>query len=332
MHAVVKQYLGRSNGDLYTVCNAIEKKIQNSVQNYNDARNRARDRPRHAHKAEPLFEELVNFVTPVALNLMSKQILFARDPNRSNVQCSGIFTRTMGLPCQHELTRNVTMHQPICLQTINPHWQFDQVIGPLPPPQTLPRLLAQEPSVIERVRGRPANDERADNSTRRDLSFFEVVDATQSLGARNSQQIGTPNSAQPQPTPPSNAQPTPTPTPSSTVQTGPASSQAATGAATSETGKKRGRPQGSKDKNPRKGKNKTRPLASEAIAGLIAELGSRDQQMTREEILANDEAMAAEDAQEADRIIMEANEPAACPYAKWPFPKKSTSATFLERP
>lgn len=70
MYSVVKQYLGQLTGDIYTVCKAIDKKITNSIQNYNDARAKSRDRPHHIHKGEPLFVRIVSTVTPKALDII----------------------------------------------------------------------------------------------------------------------------------------------------------------------------------------------------------------------------------------------------------------------
>lgn len=155
MHSVVKDYLGRSNGDLYTVCNAIDKTIRNATKNYNDARNRARDRPRHVHKAEPLFSEIVNETTPNAIDITAKQIEIAKSPSNSAGGCSGISTRTMGLPCWHSLKENLQEQRPVRLENVHLHWRFDKHIGPAPVPPSLPRLLAEEPAVVERTRGRP---------------------------------------------------------------------------------------------------------------------------------------------------------------------------------
>lgn len=167
---MVKQYLGKSNGDIYTICKAIDKKLANSVQNYNDARARSRDRPRHIHKAEPLFSRIVSTVTPNPLTLISHPIQLAKscDPNS---QCSGNFKQTIGLPCCHSLRQHIANNEPINIQDIHPHWRFDTQIGPQPAPPTLPRLLAEEPVIIQSTRGRPSG-QRHDNSTRRDPLFF----------------------------------------------------------------------------------------------------------------------------------------------------------------
>lgn len=164
--------------------------------------------------------------------------------------------------------------------------------------------------VIGRVRGRPANEDGANNSTRRDPSLFEVVDATQSHGTRNSQQLGNNDSS---------------------VPTDPPNSHRAIHVSNSEPGRKRGRPRGSKDKNPRagkRGKNWERPAASEAINSLLAQLAPQNQPMTAEAYRENDEAMAAEDAREADRLIAEANESRTCPSC-WMVISKEYQRDFL---
>lgn len=127
--------------------------IRNSIQNYDDARNKARDRPRHIHKSEPLVRDIVNIVTLNALDLMANQLALAKEPQSPSIQCSGIFSRTMGLPRRHELVHNLESSKGISLQTVDPHWHFNRVMIPQPTTQALPRLLAQELVVLEQDQG-----------------------------------------------------------------------------------------------------------------------------------------------------------------------------------
>jgi len=87
----------------------------------------------------------------------------------------------MGLPCSHRIQERLVNDDVLHPDDIHPHWHLKRAIAPLLPID--PRLQVVDPLVIC-PRGRPQGARgrnRAENSTQRDLSAFEVVEG-QGLG------------------------------------------------------------------------------------------------------------------------------------------------------
>ncbi|KAG6072008.1 hypothetical protein E4U33_003412 [Claviceps sp. LM78 group G4] len=68
--------------------------------------------------------------------------------------CTGLFTKSMGLPCKHTISQRLADNLILELRDIDPHWYFDREINPedLIVDRPMPIL---EPLVTVTRRGRP---------------------------------------------------------------------------------------------------------------------------------------------------------------------------------
>ncbi|CAG8567743.1 21158_t:CDS:2 [Gigaspora rosea] len=163
-----------------------------------------------------LYTNLRGKISSYALNEINKQYQKAAHATiqKPLLQCTGSFSRTMGLPCAHNI-QQLDNSQCLSLDNINKHWWiqedytvpvderaflFKDFLQPLlqnfqeryqnwpeiqqkAAQETLnnlintPTMVLQDPVVIS-TRGRPSgsSNNRITNSTKRDLSGFELVE------------------------------------------------------------------------------------------------------------------------------------------------------------
>ena len=211
-HAVLKRAFGTSSGDLLQVLEDIKLLLTNQLHQYTSRVERARTRMGDHHNIE-IFRQLGRRISPEALNLMLKQWdMNSRGPEPP--ACSGVFHRTTGLLCSHELQRCVETGVLPTPDDIHPHWHLrDRLPDILPhsslspsPPASVradspaadpvpasehasgqvldPQLAAlsqvshiRDPEVIRRQRGGGRGRGRQpESSTQRDYSLFEIVE------------------------------------------------------------------------------------------------------------------------------------------------------------
>ena len=194
-HAALKKWLGASTGDLWDVVTKISQELVNQDHNRYAEIEVQRIRIQH-HFRIPFLQNVLGNVSFHALTLIKKQHDDAVRHGRSalpQVGCTGEFTRTMGLPCEHLIATWLLSDRKVELNDIHPQWWLcsrnstPQVlnipISSLHPP--IVDLEVRNPAV-QRTRGRPtgARNRSGVNGTRRDPSVFEHVLNDGNVGGR----------------------------------------------------------------------------------------------------------------------------------------------------
>ncbi|KAN0075872.1 hypothetical protein V8E54_007142 [Elaphomyces granulatus] len=199
-HADIKKILHRASGDLLDVTTKIRNDIHVKRQDFERAFAAARFYPPADVTAArvPIFTKNFNMlVTAQGLRKVAEQYNKAKADRFDVVKlgdCTGAFTKVFGLPCKHEIARQLSLNKDwkISLEDIDPHWHF--VRGESPPPISLPPALEEavilESALVEPP-GRPNKNARmTDTSTRRDpsslslLTNLQVVTTAGHRGAR----------------------------------------------------------------------------------------------------------------------------------------------------
>jgi hypothetical protein len=180
-HGVLKKYLQVSTGDLKTVYDRVSLLLINQHVEFEAAI--AHNRTHTPHTARHLFyAPLLNRVSNYALGKLWEQRQRLSNPDPLP-RCTGTFTKTMGLPCAHQMQDRFRDNGTLLLADIHAHWY----LLPLAPAAAEPLIL--EPAVAK-PRGRPAADQefrrrplnRATrarepiSSTRRNPSAFELAE------------------------------------------------------------------------------------------------------------------------------------------------------------
>jgi len=132
----------------------------------------------------PVFtKRLMGLVTPQGLRKVAGQYELAKKGEFNVVtlgDCSRSFRNVFGLPCKHEIARQLHFNKEwkLGIEDVDPYWYFKREDLPLPIP--LPPIPEEarilEPEVVK-TRGRPkkTNIKKTDTSTQRDPSAFELV-------------------------------------------------------------------------------------------------------------------------------------------------------------
>ena len=180
-HATLKKHLGTSTGDLKTVVDGIELLLNNQYHNHKLNLDQAKMRyPFELNK--PVFREIRAYVTPHAIRKIDAQYELLVDLTTAVPACTGTFTASTGLPCNHKIQERLYEAKGcVLLEDVHPHWWFDRVASFENIEHLNPLLLVQEPEVV-RPRGRPPGAENIsrrqeafENSTARQPSEFERV-------------------------------------------------------------------------------------------------------------------------------------------------------------
>jgi hypothetical protein len=186
-HSRLKDTLQNPKGDLYDVVDGINSLIRKQYNTLgHELTNQQRRVPYdlNIHEIKPLLGK----VTAQGLRLLKGQLELAKRGDFDRI-CTSNFRGTYGIPCCHELVRELqrtsTNDYQVQLTEIDDHWLFIQPSAepaPEPPePSIDPLLLIEEPAIVQRRRGRPAliaNPLWPDlSSTQREPSEFEVVAA-----------------------------------------------------------------------------------------------------------------------------------------------------------
>jgi hypothetical protein len=147
-HAVLKQYIGGSTGDILFVFERINNALQD--QHYTLSSNLAEDRIETLDFCSHyLYSNKSKRTSRYSISLISNQAAIAKraTPEAPLSNCTNIFTRTMGIPCAHRIARLLIEHQPIPLSDIHQFWRLGlgnesseylpilDPLAPLPPPR-----------------------------------------------------------------------------------------------------------------------------------------------------------------------------------------------------
>jgi hypothetical protein len=199
-HSELKSYLHTSTGDLKTVVDNIELMIGNKKDEFEAKLTRVTGSIKTKFR-HPLLKDLVNFITPPALELVREQIRLADaaavERERSGdvgKPCTNRFTTQYGLPCWHVIRSRRRSNTGLVLDDFDKHWHF---VNPIVP-EIDPILTIEEP-VIRPHRDRPwgarnqpvpfpdeeqQNTQSHDTSTRYEPSHWELAPPTRG-GGRN---------------------------------------------------------------------------------------------------------------------------------------------------
>ena len=201
-HQKLKEQLRVSTGDLMYCVDRIEQYLTNQAHTVNEALNQAQIRlPNHLNL--PLFSNVVSKISPTALKATVKQYELAKGAlaDRLLPECSGHTTRTMGIPCAHFILPLIQtgIDGKVGVEDFHVHWRMGRYRREGEQAEQLanPFEGVNEPEVILRSRGRQQASQAA-NSTRRNLSHFEVEEAELRASRRpGRRQIPVPHSQQP---------------------------------------------------------------------------------------------------------------------------------------
>jgi hypothetical protein len=159
-HAVVKQYIGASTGDMLFVFERINNALQD--QHYTLSSDLAEDRIKMLNFCSHfLYSNITKRTSRYSISLISNQATIAKraTPEAPLSKCTNIFTRTMGLPCAHRIAGLLSTYQPIPLSDIHQFWRIglgnevSEYLPILDPILSLPqRILSQDnTSSVQRV-------------------------------------------------------------------------------------------------------------------------------------------------------------------------------------
>ncbi|KAG6312217.1 hypothetical protein E4U22_001961, partial [Claviceps purpurea] len=108
----------------------------------------------------PLYNAVRRYVYPFALQMMEKQRTYLaanhlQDSAEERVAaCTGLLTKSMGLPCKHTISQRLADNLILELRDIDPHWYFDRQINPEDLIVNHPMPILEPLATVTR-RGRP---------------------------------------------------------------------------------------------------------------------------------------------------------------------------------
>lgn len=129
MHRVLKSNLMFSIGDLMTVVDRIEVMLINQLKTYRTDYTTAKRSTPHAFR-HTVFRNLIGRVTPHAIWKIHSQFmrLNAATTKDTLPLCTGVFTKTMGLPCSHAIKARMEEVDGglgrILIDDVDTHWHF----------------------------------------------------------------------------------------------------------------------------------------------------------------------------------------------------------------
>ena len=210
-HHVIKSYVRLEKLNLLMVFNRLTHMLTNQKLELNAEMERQKLISSH-HLRDNIFKELHYHVSLFALEKMYEQLILLEGESNESV-CTGLFTKTWGLPCKHTILRCVEVEKPISLSTIHNQWLLDP--NPLSSNESLshedismsprarfmedmgrqlytsndkansilirlnhvidtPHVVLQGPNTVTKKRGRPAGVKNKTSMTR-DRSLFEYA-------------------------------------------------------------------------------------------------------------------------------------------------------------
>lgn len=178
-HARLKQYVQRGNSGLYTVVDRITNMIVSTDNEVEAKIEYLRSNHSFEQRRERLFDStLLSSVSHEALNLVLKQIQYARNSEEYNSVCSTLFQRSMGLPCSHTIMRLSRVNSEWKLSTYNfhSHWLYDR--DPTVDTHWTRYGSIAEPQTVGR---RTKRAKHASSSTKRDATLAEIREAEDRL-------------------------------------------------------------------------------------------------------------------------------------------------------
>jgi hypothetical protein len=161
-HAFIKKYILSSTGDILTVWNRINHALNSQIDTL--IREVKEDQLNSLIFCQSFLYSNINKKTSrYSLNLIHNQVDITKraTPNTPLQDCSNGFTRTIGLPCAHRITRLLDIKQPIPLSAIHPFWR--QNLASEDQSEYLPLLEPRLP--IPKAKSDRGGGDRGRNST-----------------------------------------------------------------------------------------------------------------------------------------------------------------------
>jgi hypothetical protein len=124
-HAILKKHIGGSTGDILFVFERINNALE--AQHYNLSSNLAEDKIKSLNFCSHfLYSNITKRISRYSLRLISEQASIAKraTPEAPLLNCTNIFSRTMGLPCAHRIASLLSTQQPIPLSDIHQFWRL----------------------------------------------------------------------------------------------------------------------------------------------------------------------------------------------------------------
>ena len=147
-HKTLKGNLQVSTGDLRMVYNKIDAMLINQHSEHNTIIGANKLQTPHISKG-PFYAPLLSYISHYALGCLSDQChLLSQSEELS--QCTGSFTKSMGLPCAHKMHERIANNGVLQLDDIHPHWHILPIVSPV-----IANPLVLEPAIIV-GRGRPS--------------------------------------------------------------------------------------------------------------------------------------------------------------------------------
>jgi hypothetical protein len=124
-HAIVKQYIGGSTGDILFVFERINNALE--AQHYTLSSDLAEDKIKTLNLCSHfLYSNITKRSSRYSISLISNQATIAKraTPEAPLSKCTNIFTRTIGLPYTHQVASLLSTYQPIPLSDIHQFWRI----------------------------------------------------------------------------------------------------------------------------------------------------------------------------------------------------------------
>lgn len=127
-HVQLKRELNGSNGDLSTVFTAVDRVINQQQDDIQDKIESDKCSIPKIAAINRLYDLIRGFISNYSIRLIHRQRELALQIGPIG-ECTGYFTRSMGLPCKHRLFNLIRLNQSILLDEIDPFWHIKPTLG-----------------------------------------------------------------------------------------------------------------------------------------------------------------------------------------------------------
>ncbi|KFG84026.1 hypothetical protein MANI_116202 [Metarhizium anisopliae] len=168
IHALLKSYLQKSTLDLFEAWRAMKQALLNQLSDLKS--NQARQQVRvPVELSGPLYSVVRGWVSHEALRKVEEQrrLIEKNDPPPSPT-CTGMFTKSHGLPCVHELMALQQNNGVLLLEHFHSHWHLQR--------DGEPQILLEPRQRLESRAETFQASRTPQQSTRREPSAFELVE------------------------------------------------------------------------------------------------------------------------------------------------------------
>jgi hypothetical protein len=167
IHALLKSHLQKSTLDLFEAWRAMKQALLNQLAELRS--NQVRQQTRvPIELLGPLYSMVRGWVSHEALRKVEEQrkLMEKKDPPPS-LRCTGMFTKSHGLPCMHVLKVLQDNNEVLSLEHFHSHWHLQR--------DGAPQILLEPRQLIESRAHAAAASKISSHSTRREPSAFEHV-------------------------------------------------------------------------------------------------------------------------------------------------------------